>query len=160
MIGLNHGGKRKSAKILSDVNIDDLLLYAETTRQSARNRIMVLLSAKAGRREIARLTWTATAARDRMGGRWRLGDRFAGSAGELLADVLDHLPLPRNELQCLGHVLTNLAQSANTTTWADCRGGRFSKNGSFLAVNQSPRLPHAAFTFLRRIQRLALFPPI
>ena len=65
---------------------------------------------------------TYTPARDRMGGRWRLGDRFAGSAGELLADVLDHLPLPRNELQCLGHVLTDLAQSAVTTAGADCWG--------------------------------------
>jgi integrase len=49
----------KQAKILSDANIDDLLLYAETTRQPARNKVMVLLSAKAGLRagEIAHLTW-------------------------------------------------------------------------------------------------------
>jgi integrase len=49
----------KQAKILSDANIDDLLLFAETTRQSARNKVMVLLSAKAGLRagEIAHLTW-------------------------------------------------------------------------------------------------------
>ena len=47
----------KQAKILSDANIDDLLLFAETTRQPARNRAMVLLSAKAGLRagEIAHL---------------------------------------------------------------------------------------------------------
>jgi integrase len=49
----------KQAKILSDANVDDLLLYAETTRQPARNKAMVLLSAKAGLRagEIAHLTW-------------------------------------------------------------------------------------------------------
>jgi integrase len=49
----------KQAKILSDANIDDLLLYAETTRQPARNKVMALLSAKAGLRasEIAHLTW-------------------------------------------------------------------------------------------------------
>jgi integrase len=49
----------KQAKILSDANVDDLLLYAETTRQSARNKAMVLLSAKAGLRagEIAHLMW-------------------------------------------------------------------------------------------------------
>jgi integrase len=49
----------KQAKILSDANIDDLLLFAETTRQPARNKVMVLLSAKAGLRagEIANLTW-------------------------------------------------------------------------------------------------------
>jgi integrase/recombinase XerD len=49
----------KQAKILSDANIHDLLLFAETTRQPARNKVMVLLSAKAGLRagEIAHLTW-------------------------------------------------------------------------------------------------------
>ena len=49
----------KQAKILSDANIDDLLLFAETTRQPARNKVMALLSAKAGLRagEIAHLTW-------------------------------------------------------------------------------------------------------
>jgi integrase len=49
----------KQAKILSNGNIDDLLLFAETTRQPVRNKVMVLLSAKAGLRagEIAHLTW-------------------------------------------------------------------------------------------------------
>jgi integrase len=49
----------KQAKILSDANVDDLLLFAETTRQPARNKVMVLLSAKAGLRagEIAHLSW-------------------------------------------------------------------------------------------------------
>src|SRR6201987_5643859 len=47
------------AKILSDSNIDELLLFAETTRQPLRNRVIVLLSTKAGLRagEIAKLTW-------------------------------------------------------------------------------------------------------
>jgi integrase len=49
----------KQAKILSDDNFDDLLLFAETSRHPLRNKIIVLLSAKAGLRagEIARLTW-------------------------------------------------------------------------------------------------------
>jgi integrase len=49
----------KQAKILSDANIDDLLLFVGTTRHPLRNRVMVLLSAKAGFRasEIAHLTW-------------------------------------------------------------------------------------------------------
>jgi len=44
--------------------------------------------------------------------RWgrRLRDRFAGPAGELLAHVLDHFPLARDELQRRGDVLTDLAQ--------------------------------------------------
>jgi integrase len=49
----------KQAKILSNANVDDLLLFAETTRQPLRNKVIVLLSAKAGLRagEIAHLTW-------------------------------------------------------------------------------------------------------
>jgi integrase len=49
----------KQAKILSDDNLEDLLLVAETSRQPLRNMAMVLLSAKAGLRagEIAHLTW-------------------------------------------------------------------------------------------------------
>ena len=49
----------KQAKILSHGNVDDLLLFAETTRRPLRNKVMVLLSAKAGLRagEIAHLTW-------------------------------------------------------------------------------------------------------
>lgn len=49
----------KQAKILSDGNIGDLIAYAETTRQPRRNKVIVLLSAKAGLRasEIAQLTW-------------------------------------------------------------------------------------------------------
>jgi integrase/recombinase XerD len=49
----------KQAKILSDDNLEDLLLFAETSRHPLRNKIIVLLSAKAGLRagEIARLTW-------------------------------------------------------------------------------------------------------
>jgi integrase len=49
----------KQAKVLSDDNLLDLLIYAETTRQPIRNKTIVLLSAKAGLRagEIAKLTW-------------------------------------------------------------------------------------------------------
>jgi integrase len=49
----------RQAKILSDDNLEDLLLFAETNRHPLRNKVFVLLSAKAGLRagEIARLTW-------------------------------------------------------------------------------------------------------
>ena len=54
-------------------------------------------------------------ARDWM--RWgrRLRDRLAGPAGELLPHVLDHFPLARDELQRLGHILTDLAQRSAPT---------------------------------------------
>jgi integrase/recombinase XerD len=49
----------KQAKILSDRQIDDLLFYAAQTRYPDRNRLIVLLSVRAGLRagEIAKLTW-------------------------------------------------------------------------------------------------------
>ena len=49
----------KRAKILSDDNIRDLLAFTALTRYPIRNRVMVLLSVKAGLRagEIANLTW-------------------------------------------------------------------------------------------------------
>ena len=49
----------KQAKILSDDQVNDLLLFASTTRRPARNGLIVLLSVKAGLRagEIANLTW-------------------------------------------------------------------------------------------------------
>jgi integrase/recombinase XerD len=49
----------KQAKILSEDDLEDLLVYASATRNPIRNRVIVLLSAKAGLRagEIANLTW-------------------------------------------------------------------------------------------------------
>jgi integrase len=49
----------KQAKILSISDVDDLLLFASCSRNFRRNRVIVLLSAKAGLRaaEIAKLTW-------------------------------------------------------------------------------------------------------
>lgn len=49
----------KQAKILTAEHIDDLLFFADTTRHPLRNRLIVLLSVKAGLRaaEIANLTW-------------------------------------------------------------------------------------------------------
>jgi integrase len=49
----------KQAKILSEDDLQDLLVYVSASRNSIRNRVIVLLSAKAGLRagEIANLTW-------------------------------------------------------------------------------------------------------
>ena len=49
----------KRAKTLSAADVNDLLVYASCTRHPVRNRVIVLLSAKAGLRagEIANLTW-------------------------------------------------------------------------------------------------------
>ena len=49
----------KQAKILSDEQVESLLLFVSTSRHPIRNRVLVLLSLKAGLRagEIANLTW-------------------------------------------------------------------------------------------------------
>jgi integrase len=49
----------KQAKILSVDDVNDLLVFARCTRHPLRNRVIVLLAAKAGLRasEIAKLTW-------------------------------------------------------------------------------------------------------
>lgn len=53
----------RQAKILSDQQIEALLWYAASTRNSDRNRVIVLLSTKAGLRaaEICNLTWDMVA---------------------------------------------------------------------------------------------------
>jgi len=63
-----------------------------------------------GKQDVGEQSRAGAAARNGVEGCRRLGDRLAGPAGELLAHVLDHLPLPRNELQRLRHVLADLAQ--------------------------------------------------
>ena len=50
-----------------------------------------------------------------------LADLLAVAAGELLADMLDHLPLPRDHLQRLGDVLAKLAQPRAATAKANSR---------------------------------------
>ena len=49
----------RQAKTLSSADVNDLLVFASCTRNPPRNRVIVLLSAKAGLRagEIASLTW-------------------------------------------------------------------------------------------------------
>jgi integrase/recombinase XerD len=50
---------RQARKILSPVHLEDLLFFADHTRYPVRNRVIVLLSVKAGLRaaEIAHLIW-------------------------------------------------------------------------------------------------------
>src|ERR1700722_2907532 len=54
----------KQAKILSFDAVSDLLAFTDCTRHPLRNRVIILLSAKAGLRagEIAHLTWDMVSA--------------------------------------------------------------------------------------------------
>jgi hypothetical protein len=57
-----------------------------------------------------------------MEGGWSLGDGLAVSAGDLLADGLDHLPLAGDHLQRLGDVLAELGQARATAAGAGLGG--------------------------------------
>jgi len=70
----------KQAKILSAQALNGLLAYAAQTRNPCRNKVMVLLSAKAGLRagEIAKLTWAMVLdASGRVGDAIELHDKAA-----------------------------------------------------------------------------------
>ena len=80
----------RQAKILSKDNCDDLLVFASTTRHPLRNRLIVLLSIKAGLRaaEIANLTWemVLTPTAD-IGPAIELHDRAAKKSGGRLIPI-------------------------------------------------------------------------
>ncbi len=84
----------------------------------AVERLMLPVLLEQDHRQQAR---AGPAARDHMERRRRLADLLAVAAGEFLADVLDHLPLPRDHLQRLGDVLAQLAQPRAAAALA---GGR------------------------------------
>jgi integrase len=93
----------KQAKILSDDNIRDLLAFTTLTRNPTRNRVMVLLSVKAGLRagEIANLTWAmVTDPVGEIGTVLALEDRIAkkksGRVIPLHSDLADGLATLRN----------------------------------------------------------------
>ncbi|MGZ4863013.1 MAG: tyrosine-type recombinase/integrase, partial [Halobacteriota archaeon] len=70
----------RQAKTLSPADVNDLLLFASCTRNPLRNRVIVLLSAKAGLRagEIAKLTWDmVTDPTGRIGNAIELHDKAA-----------------------------------------------------------------------------------
>jgi integrase len=70
----------RQAKVLSADDLHDLLVFASCTRKPLRNRVLVLLSAKAGLRagEIANLTWSmVTGASGRISNLIELPDHAA-----------------------------------------------------------------------------------
>src|ERR1700743_2287983 len=74
----------KQAKTLSTDHIDDLLFFAERSRHPLRNRLIVLLSVKAGLRaaEIAQLSWDMVLERGgKVGVAIELQDKIAKKRG-------------------------------------------------------------------------------
>src|SRR5882724_928499 len=102
-----------------------------------------------GEQNVGEQVGACASACDRMRWGWWLCDRLAGPAGELLAHMLDHLPLPRDELQHLGHVLADLAQGPTATT----RTGRRQRIDDALARQVFRQGPARSLTSLKRQHR-------
>src|SRR5271169_1440291 len=102
----------KQAKILSKDSCDDLLVFASTTRHPLRNRLIVLLSIKAGLRaaEIANLTWEMVLTpTSEIGPAIELHDRAAKKSGGRLIpihpELADALTDLRRQTKATGRVV-------------------------------------------------------
>ena len=162
----------KQAKILSADQIDDLLFYASTTRNPARNRLIVLLSVKAGLRagEIAKLTWDMV-----LGPTGDLGSvielrncaakKNSGRLIPLHSDLADALAAWRGITDGLGSVVRSERGGPMTpvtiVNWfaiaylAVGLNGCSSHSGRRTFITRAARLVHKAGGSLRDVQLLA-----
>ena len=162
----------KRAKILSDDNIRDLLAFTALTRYPTRNRVMVLLSVKAGLRagEIASLTWAmVTDPVGNIGTVIALEDRIAkkksGRVIPLHPDLRDALTALRIVTRGNGPVIRSERNTpmaplsiVNWFTTAYRRigvTGCSSHSGRRTFVTRAARLVHTAGGSLRDVQILA-----
>src|SRR4051794_7641508 len=111
----------KQAKTLSTDHIDDLLFFAERSRHPQRNRLIVLLSVKAGLRaaEIAKLTWgMVLGPRGEVGSTIELQDRIAkkgsGRSIPIHADLREALTAVRQLALSQGPVIQSQRGGAMT----------------------------------------------
>jgi len=162
----------KQAKILSDDNIRDLLAFTALTRYPTRNRVMVLLSVKAGLRagEIASLTWSmVTDATGEIGTVIALEDRAAkkksGRVIPVHPDLANALTTLRNVTGGNGLLIRSERGGpitpASVVNWfatayrAIGVTGCSSHSGRRTFVTRAARLVHTAGGSLRDVQILA-----
>jgi integrase len=162
----------KQAKILSADNLEDLLVFAETSRHPLRNKVMVLLSAKAGLRagEIARLTWAMiTDPTGDIGTVLELPDRAAkkgsGRIIPLHEELRTALAAWRSATQSAGPLIVSerggpMTPQSIVVWFANAyRGigldGCSSHSGRRTFITRAARLVHKAGGSLRDVQLLA-----
>lgn len=162
----------KQAKTLSADHIDDLLLFAERSRHPLRNRLIVLLSVKAGLRaaEIAKLTWDMVLdPSGEVGSTIELQDKIAkkrsGRSIPLHADLREALSAVRQLGVNQGPVIRSQQGGAMTplsiVVWfhsafktLDLKGCS-SHSGRRTFITRAARLVHKAGGSLRDVQLLA-----
>jgi integrase len=162
----------RQAKILSSTDVDDLLVYASCLRNALRNRVIVLLSTKAGMRagEIANLTWDmVTDANGRIGNVIELRDRAAKKGGGRVIPLHSALRAALADLHRAtthsDHVVTSERGSAMTppsiVLWFNRAfkniglKGCSSHSGRRTFVTRAARVVHKAGGSLRDVQLLA-----
>ena len=162
----------KQAKILNDKQLDQLLSYARTTRYPLRNRVIVLLSVKAGLRagEIAKLTWDMVldpsgqvsavielrdwAAKKKSGRTIPLHDDLAKALDSWMTETLGSGPVIRSER---GGPMTPISivnwfkNAYESLGLAGCS----SHSGRRTFITRAARLVHKAGGSLRDVQLLA-----
>src|SRR5579863_480500 len=162
----------KQAKTLSTDHIDDLLLFAEHSRHPQRNRLIVLLSVKAGLRaaEIAKLTWDMVLSPSgEVGGTIELQDKIAKKGGgrsiPIHADLRRALVAAKQQGLDKGPVIQSQQGGAMTplsiVVWfhrafkaLDLQGCS-SHSGRRTFITRAARLAHKAGGSLRDVQLLA-----
>ncbi len=162
----------KQAKILSPLDVADLLAFADCTRHPLRNRVIVLLSAKAGLRagEIANLTWDMVVdASGQISNVIELRDHAAKKgSGRLIPihpDLVDALSAWRGACAGSSHVVRSERGGPMTAlsivVWfnrayrALCLEGCSSHSGRRTFITRAARLAHKAGGSLRDVQLLA-----
>jgi integrase/recombinase XerD len=162
----------KQAKILSAPHIDDLLFLAESSRHPLRNRVIVLLSVRAGLRaaEIAKLTWDMLL--DPSGGvgqtievRDRIAKKRGGRSIPLHGDLREALRAVRGNSIDDGPVIRSERGGAMTpmsiVVWFNRAykalglAGCSSHSGRRTFITRAARLVHQAGGSLRDVQLLA-----
>jgi len=162
----------KQAKILSSDHIEDLLFFADRSRYPSRNRLIILLSVRAGLRaaEIAKLTWEMVLEPDGgVGSVVELQDHIAKKRGgrsiPLHADVRATLKAMARGCECKGPIIRSERGGAMTplsiVIWFsrayEALGltGCSSHSGRRTFITRAARLVHQAGGSLRDVQLLA-----
>jgi integrase/recombinase XerD len=157
----------KQAKTLSTDHIDDLLFFAERSRHPLRNRLIVLLSVKAGLRaaEIAKLSWDMVLGPSgEIGVAIELQDKIAKKRGgrsiPLHAELREALTEVRKLCNDRGPIIRSMTPMSIVVWFSRAYqalgfDGCSSHSGRRTFITRAARAVHKAGGSLRDVQLLA-----